>query len=437
MQKELLLCAVVFSAGCAEDTLTRICGNVGRQCYGVWNDHFQDPALNSERHAERMRELAAEGLVGVCQLGTPTCDENSNIINCEGAVYPEGPDICDGKDNNCDGEVDNGVYPSMGQYWWDSLGDNPCPSLFGVCAHSTIECLEGEFVCHLPDTYEEEETLCDNLDNDCNYLVDDIDLECTDLLGNPAPCTCYEGPQGTEREGQCEVGFYECFHGEIMCMGQTLPGPELCDQVDNDCNGIIDDTGDTLSQEYDVVFNIDTSGSMCGTINAVAVALDTYVEQFDGDSNFRFAIVIMSTSGGSGPSLVSVDTDFTDLGTVRSRLLTLGCSGSGSEGSLDSIYDICDESNPQELSWREDAIRLTFAFTDEPPQTYRSPAISGQDVINNCITSGTLPFIWHNPSYFEFTNITSTANGRSFYLVNNWQQIFDDLNSIVITLCGT
>src|SRR5262249_49986496 len=85
--------------------------------------------------------------------------------------------------------------------------------------------------------------VCDGMDNNCDGHVDE---RCTCLLGRTR--VCYTGPPSTEHVGACHPGTQRCVpgsmegsHGSSRCMGQVVPGAEVCDNVDNDCNGSIDD----------------------------------------------------------------------------------------------------------------------------------------------------------------------------------------------------
>ena len=85
--------------------------------------------------------------------------------------------------------------------------------------------------------------VCDGLDNDCDGTVDD---GCLCTIG--ATRGCYGGPAGTGRVGTCREGTQACLAGLANvgsfwgpCNGDVHPDTDVCDGLDNDCNGTVDD----------------------------------------------------------------------------------------------------------------------------------------------------------------------------------------------------
>jgi MYXO-CTERM domain-containing protein len=70
---------------------------------------------------------------------------------------------------------------------------------------------------------------CDGLDNNCDGVVDE---------GNPgADASCMV--QG--EWGECQKGGFQCIGGGLVCLSLQGPQLEVCDGLDNDCDGVIDD----------------------------------------------------------------------------------------------------------------------------------------------------------------------------------------------------
>ncbi len=62
-------------------------------------------------------------------------------------------------------------------------------------------------------------------------------------------CTGGGGPCQTGRPGVCADGTQQCQHGGLACVQTNASASEICDGLDNDCDGMIDDAAPCPGQE--------------------------------------------------------------------------------------------------------------------------------------------------------------------------------------------
>lgn len=88
---------------------------------------------------------------------------------------------------------------------------------------------------------------CDDNDKDTNPGAVEVcngkDSDCDGFVDNISPKECYQGPAGTLGQGPCVAGRTVCKDKKQICSGAVEPqAKEICkNNVDDDCNGMVDD----------------------------------------------------------------------------------------------------------------------------------------------------------------------------------------------------
>lgn len=176
--------------------------------------------------------------VGACRRGAQRCIGSGEIgrwsETCDGAMAAT-PERCGNNiDDDCDGTTDNGCGCTLGMsqscYSGPAMtsgvgrcvaGRQTCeagrPNAFGACVGEVLPTAES----------------CNNIDDNCNGMVDD----------GIAQSPCYSGPPATRGVGRCRDGMSACMNGRAgACMGEVLPAVEIAgNRIDDDCDGMTDE----------------------------------------------------------------------------------------------------------------------------------------------------------------------------------------------------
>jgi hypothetical protein len=183
-----------------------------------------------------------DDIKSLCQpTGFYTATQGGDCNDADAAINLGTEEICDGKDNDCDGQIDEGVttiyYKDFDKDGYGVDGDTRllCQPTVFYTATKGGDCNDADAAINLGT-----EEICDGKDNDCDGQVDegvttiyykDFDKDTYGVDGDTRllcqPTVFYRATQG----GDCNDADAATYPGAV----------EICDDNDNDCDGQIDE----------------------------------------------------------------------------------------------------------------------------------------------------------------------------------------------------
>ncbi len=196
-----------------------VCNGLDDNCNGSTDEGFDglnQPCIRGE---------------GVCRAtGMTICSPDGLETECSAQVGQPSDELCNGLDDNCDGQTDE-TFPEVGSLC-DSGGVGICQSrgVFECAADGT------QAICNATVIAPDDVESCNGLDDNCDGRVDESFPRLNSIC--------------TVGEGACErAGIFVCDasgNSDVCNATAGEPSQELCNRLDDNCNGQVDEDFPTV-----------------------------------------------------------------------------------------------------------------------------------------------------------------------------------------------
>ena len=183
------------------------------------------------------------------------CDDQRADVN------PDAEEVCEGADNDCDGEIDEGV---LSVWYQDADGDG-----YG----ETVAAVEA---CEAPSGFSADDGDCNDLDPDYHPGADESD--CTD----PSDYNCDGSVGYVDADSDGYAACEECDDSDAAVRPDA---DEVCNDTDDDCDGLIDDDDTDLDTSTASTWYTDGDGDGHGDSASSTVACEAPSDAVGNDAD--------------------------------------------------------------------------------------------------------------------------------------------------------
>jgi hypothetical protein len=297
-----------------------------------------------------------------CEQPAGYVADGSDCDDTDDTISPDAAEICDGIDNDCNGETDEDAEADDATWYLDADSDG-----WGNEEYVLVQCDQpdgyviqaGDCDDLLVEVNPEAEEICDELDNNCN---DEVDEDVVQTFFRDVDGDGYGVEDDTEVVEGCEAPEGYTTNSEVFdcddANADTFPeAPELCDGQDNDCDDSANDSGVVSWVDDDGAWTDLSSTLAAGTVSTpVSMTLDEDGALYFCDGTFYVnlevdgAAVEITSLNGAGTTVLSGSNTGTVIEAHSGADLTLSGvqiqDGGGYQGGgLSLSYAVADISN--------------------------------------------------------------------------------------------
>lgn len=346
---------------------TEVCDSVDNNCDGSTD------GADAADQTDWYEDVDGDGY-GDVSVTIAACDQPVGYVSTSGdcdtanaTAFPGGTETCDSLDNDCDGTIDDGV---QSKFYADADGDS-----WGSATTYVEDCTA-------PSGYVEDNSDCNDADAEMNQ--DDADSD--------GETTC---------DGDCDDGDSAANTGET----------ESCDEIDNDCDGTVDEGVTTRFYE-------DADGDLWGSSTVFRDECSAPVGYVTDNSDCDDSSVLLNNddTDRDGYSTCDGDCDDTDITLDLDDMDGDGytsCDGDCNESERTfhpGATETCDDRDEDCDGVADNGLSTSTYYLDSDSDGYGNAA---SPVTDCAAPSGTVSNDddCNDSSYAVYPGATETCNG--------------------------